>query len=211
MLTLCVFVSGRGSNLAALIEAIRLGRLDARIALVISNKAEAGALALARANAITALHLSPAQFTSEEAYSSSLLGLLEEHGVGLIVLAGYLKKIPAAVIQHYRHRILNIHPALLPAFGGKGMYGHHVHEAVLDYGCKVSGATVHIVDSDYDTGAPVLQQCVPVLEDDTPERLAARVLETEHEILPRAVQLFAEGRVWIEGRRVTILAKGGRE
>ncbi len=210
MLTLCVFVSGRGSNLAALIEAIQSGRLDARIALVISNKTEAGALALARAHGVAAFHLSAPQFISEEAYSSRLLGLMAEHNVDLIVLAGYLKKIPEAVIHHYRHRIINIHPALLPAFGGQGMYGHHVHEAVLAYGCKVSGATVHVVDSEYDTGAPVLQQCVPVLEDDTPERLAARVLETEHEILPRAVQLFAEGRVQIDGRRVTILAKKGR-
>ena len=205
MLSLGVFVSGRGSNLQALFAAIESKRLDARIVLVLSNKAEAGGLALAREYGVPALHLAAGQFPSEVEYSRHLAALLTEHGVDFIVLAGYLQKIPSALIRQFHHRILNIHPALLPAFGGKGMYGHHVHEAVLDYGCKVSGVTVHLVDDDYDHGAPVLQQCVPVREDDTATSRAARVLEVEHEILPRAVQLFASGRIRIAGRRVTIL------
>lgn len=205
MLSLGVFVSGRGSNLQALIEAIAAGRLDARLALVVSNMAEAGGLALARAQGVPACALAAGQFASEEEYSQQLSTLLREHGVDFIVLAGYLHKVPAAVIRVFHNRILNIHPALLPAFGGKGMYGHHVHEAVLAYGCKVSGATVHLVDEEYDHGAPVLQRCVPVHEDDTAVSLAARVLEVEHALLPQAVQLFAAGRIRITGRQVTIL------
>lgn len=211
MLSIGVFVSGRGSNLDALIKAIASGSLHAKITLVVSNKQDAGALDLAREHAIPALHLSLEHFSSPEEYCDHLLEVLQAHRVDLIVLAGYLKKIPDPVIQRYRHRIVNIHPALLPSFGGKGMYGHHVHQAVLDYGCKVTGVTVHIVDSEYDTGPPVLQQCVPVLEGDTAEILAARVLAAEHEILPRAVQLFAESRIQITGRRVQILAKGAEE
>jgi phosphoribosylglycinamide formyltransferase-1 len=209
LLTLCVFVSGRGSNLQALFNAIESGSLDARIALVISNRPDAGALELARERGVPALCLTESQFPSPEAFGGHLLETLAGHGTDFIVLAGYLKKIPAAVIHRFRHRIINIHPALLPSFGGKGMYGHHVHEAVLAYGCKVTGATVHLVDTDYDSGAPILQRCVPVLEGDTAESLAARVLMTEHELLPRAVQLFAEDRIRIAGRRVTILTDPG--
>ncbi len=205
MLSICVFISGRGSNLRALLEAIDARRVDGRVVLVISDKADAGGLALARERGIPALHLVEGQFASPEACASRLLELLEEHQAGFIVLAGYLKKVYREVVERFRHRIINIHPALLPSFGGKGLYGRRVHEAVLEYGCKISGATVHLVDADYDTGAPVLQRCVPVLEGDTPESLAARVLETEHELLPAAVQLFAQGRVRIDGRKVIIL------
>lgn len=210
MLSICVFASGRGSNMQALLDAIDAGHVDARVVLVISNKSAAGALETATARGIPAVHTSDTHFTSESSYIDHLLRLLQEHHCDFIVLAGYLKKIPAAIIQRFSQRIINIHPALLPSFGGKGLYGHHVHEAVLAYGCKVSGATVHLVDLEYDTGAPILQKCVPVLEGDTPDTLAERVLKVEHEILPLAVQLFAEQRVTIQGHRAIITANGNR-
>ncbi len=204
MLSICVFASGRGSNLQALLDAIAAGRVAARVLLVISNKSAAGALEIARARGIPALHTSDTHFRGEADYCHHLLDLLRAHRCDFIVLAGYLKKVPAEVVQKYKDRIINIHPALLPSFGGKGLYGHHVHEAVLAYGCKVSGATVHLVDLEYDSGAPILQKCVPVYETDDAETLAARVLEAEHEILPQAVQLFAENRVTIRGHRACI-------
>jgi phosphoribosylglycinamide formyltransferase-1 len=133
-----------------------------------------------------------------------MLGVLREHDVHLIALAGYLKKIPTAVVRAYRNKILNIHPALLPLFGGAGMYSHHVHEAVIASGMKVSGATVHIVDEEYDRGAIVIQKPVLVDELDTPETLAAKVLIVEHEIYPEAIKAFAENRVFMKERSAWI-------
>ncbi len=202
---LAVFASGRGSNLEAILRNIANGSLTAEVALVISNRSSAGALEIARQEGIPSFHVSSKHFAGEQEYESHLLKLLADHQIELIVLAGYLKRIPGSVIRQYRNRILNIHPALLPAFGGPGLYGHFVHEAVLNYGCKVSGATVHLVDEEYDTGAPVLQRCVPVLDDDTPETLSDRVLQVEHQIFSEAIQLFAEGRVIIEGRKSKII------
>jgi len=199
-----VLASGRGSNLAALLSAIEKGELHASIVAVISNKAEAGALDIARTHGIPAFHLSTDPLPSPEEFDQALLQTLQEHRVEVIALAGYLKKLSSNIIRAYKHRIVNIHPALLPAFGGKGMYGHKVHQAVLDYGCKVSGVTVHLVDEEYDTGPPILQRCVPVNEDDTAETLAARVLGQEHQIYAEALQLFAEERIEIQGRKVII-------
>ncbi|MDZ7373864.1 MAG: phosphoribosylglycinamide formyltransferase [candidate division KSB1 bacterium] len=206
-LKLAVFASGRGSNFEAILRAIDEGRLDAEVRVLISNKSDAGALEIARRRGIPAFHLSAQQFPTPEAFDQSLLEILARHEVNFIALAGYLKKLSPTIVQAYRNRILNIHPALLPAFGGKGMYGHHVHQAVLDYGCKVTGVTVHIVTEEYDAGPPVIQRCVPVLDDDTVETLAARVLEVEHQVYAEALQYFAEGRVQVEGRRVRILPR----
>lgn len=203
-LRLAVFASGRGSNLEALFTAIDEGRLTAEIVLVMSNNPDAGALTLARERGVRACHLSENDFTTPEAFDTRLLEILGESGGELIALAGYLKKIRPPILRAFKHRMVNIHPALLPAFGGKGMYGKRVHEAVLEYGCKVSGVTVHLVDEEYDTGPPILQRCVPVEEGDTPESLAARVLEVEHRIYAEAVQLFAEDRIEVDGRRVRI-------
>jgi phosphoribosylglycinamide formyltransferase-1 len=202
-----VLASGQGSNLEAIIKHIENGSLNAQVVAVISNISTAGALVIAGQYNIPAFHISQKQFPGEQEFVDYLLSVLEKYKTDLIILAGYLKKIPTEVIKSYKNRILNIHPALLPAFGGHGLYGHFVHEAVLQYGCKVTGATVHIVDEDYDTGVPVIQQCVPVLEDDTPESLASRVLEVEHKIFSRAIQLFAENKIRIEGRKVRILEK----
>jgi phosphoribosylglycinamide formyltransferase-1 len=203
-LKIAVLASGRGSNLAALISAIERGELHAQIVLVVSNKADAGALEIARSSGIPALHLSSETFPSLSAFEQALLSSLQLRPPDVIALAGYLKKIGGAIIHAYKNRIVNIHPALLPAFGGKGMYGLKVHQAVLEYGCKVTGVTVHLVDDEYDTGPPILQRCVPVLPDDTPETLAARVLEVEHKVYAEALQLFAEDRIEVVGRQVRI-------
>jgi phosphoribosylglycinamide formyltransferase 1 len=200
-----VFASGRGSNLTAILQQIEEGRLDARVVVVISNNSNAGALQTAREHSIPAFHLSRRRFDSDKAFEEALLRTLTDAGTELVVLAGYMKMMPARVVRAFENRMLNIHPALLPSFGGKGLYGHFVHEAVLAYGCKVSGVTVHLVDAEYDTGPPVMQRCVPVLEDDDAETLAARLLIVEHQLYSEAIQLFAEKRVVVEGRRVRIL------
>ena len=203
-LRLAVLASGRGSNFEAILSSIKQGKLDASIQVVISNKASAGALEIARQNGIAAVHISKKQFPEQEQFDEKLLLILDDYQVNFVVLAGYLKMLSPIVVRKFKNRILNIHPALLPSFGGKGMYGIHVHEAVLDYGCKVSGVTVHLVDEQYDTGPPVLQRCVPVLDDDTPETLAARVLKEEHQIFTEALQLFARDRIEIVGRQIKI-------
>ncbi len=202
-LFLGIFASGRGTNFKAIIEAIQNGRLDAEVKVLISNKENAGALSIARDNGIPTSVVSRQNFASRDLFVKTLLSTLEKYGVNFIALAGYMKKIPPEVIAAYRNRILNIHPAILPLFCGKGMYGDRVHRAVLEQGCKVTGVTVHIVDEVYDHGPIVAQQCVPVKEKDTPESLAARVLRVEHEIYAKALQLFAEERVEVrEGKAI---------
>ncbi len=199
--TIAVLISGRGSNFIAIQQRIEEGSLPARIACVISSRADAPGLAYATERGIPTLVM-PGKEQPEEKITTFLLEAFRKYDVALVVLAGFLRKIPRAVVEEWPDRIINIHPALLPSFGGKGMYGRRVHEAVLAYGCKVSGATVHLVSADYDTGPPVLQRCVPVYEDDTPETLAGRVLQVEHALLPEAVALFARGQVVVSGRTV---------
>jgi phosphoribosylglycinamide formyltransferase-1 len=199
-----VFASGRGSNFQAILDAMHQHVLSARVSLLLSNKSDAGALEIARTHQIPAVHLSQTQFPDEPSFATAMLGLLKQHDVQLIALAGYLKKIPVSVVREYRNRILNIHPALLPSFGGHGMYGHFVHEAVIASGVKISGATVHLVDEEYDRGPIVLQKAVAVEKDDTPETLAARVLRVEHEIYPVAIKAFAENRVIVNKGSVWI-------
>ncbi len=179
-----VAVSGRGSNLEALLRSLGTDA-PAQVVLVLSNRSDAGALERARAYGV------PAEVLAKPAEGAEWLDRLDRHRVDLLVLAGYLKLVPAAVITRYRHRIVNIHPALLPAFGGPGMYGRRVHEAVLRSGARESGATVHLVDEVYDRGEILAQRRVPVLPDDTPDRLAARVLEVEHRLLPAIVRAAA--------------------
>ncbi len=200
---LCVFASGSGSNLQALIDAQYSQKLCAEVAAVVSNNESAYALERARCAGISAYHIASQNFERREDFLTSLCRVFDEHNIELIVLAGYLKKLPPEIVQKFANRILNVHPSLLPSFGGKGMHGLAVHRAVLNAGCKVSGATVHIVDERYDTGIIVLQKCVAVLDDDTPETLAARVLTVEHELLPRAVRMFAHDEITIcNGRSV---------
>ena len=204
-LNIAVLASGKGSNLKAILDAVRAGTIcHARVCLIISNNPDAGALQIALANGIPSLHLNRQQFQSDEAFNKALLSAFSQHGINFIALAGYLKKIHPSIIQAYRNRIINVHPALLPSFGGPGMYGKFVHEAVIKSKAPISGATVHIVDELYDHGAIILQKSVPVAPDDTPETLAARVSRIEHEIYPEAIRLFAEGKVKIEEQHVEI-------
>jgi formyltetrahydrofolate-dependent phosphoribosylglycinamide formyltransferase len=206
MLRLAVLASGGGTNLQAIIDACERGELDARVVLVISNNSAAGALERARKHGIPDLHLSGRQFATQEEFDARLLEVLSEYNVDMVILAGYMKLLSPTVVKAYRHRMLNIHPALLPCFGGKGMYGIRVHQAVIDSGAKVSGVSVHIVDEQYDHGPIVAQRTVPVLDDDTPESLAQRVLVQEHKIYPEVIQLFAQHRIRVEGQRVRILS-----
>ena len=202
MLNIAVFGSGRGSNFKAILNAIADRQLpDTRIVLVVSNNSDAGILDLARAARLPHRHMSRKQYSTEESFVADMLAALRASETNLIVLAGYMKHLPAPIVTAYHHRILNVHPALLPKFGGKGMYGPRVHEAVLASREALTGATVHVVDEVYDHGPIVLQRTVPVLDTDSPESLAARVLEMEHHVLPEALRLFAEGRVSvIEGQ-----------
>lgn len=201
---LAVFASGSGSNFEALARAAEAGALPATVALCLSNRPEAGVFERARRFGVPTETLDPSDFAEGAAYATALLDTLRRYGVTFIALAGYLRKIPPEVVQAFAGRIVNVHPALLPAFGGRGMYGRRVHEAALAYGVRWSGATVHLVDDGYDTGPIVLQEPVPVHPDDTPETLAARVLEVEHRLYPEALRLFAEGRIAVEGRKVVI-------
>ena len=186
--------SGRGSNVAALLRAIDDRRVAGRVVLVISNNSGAEVLSVARAAGIPTMHLSEKQFAQRSDFALRFVETLHTAHADLIVLAGYLRKLPDEVCAAYRGRIINIHPALLPAFGGEGMYGIHVHEAVLASGSKESGATVHYVDEVYDHGKIVLQKRVPVMLNDTPETLAARVLECEHNILVEAVSQICSAK-----------------
>ena len=200
-----VLASGRGSNCAALLHRIEEDEIPAKIAAVISNNHEAGVLQIARDHNIPAYYIERNQFETGDEFCQALENIFDQHKINFIVLAGYLRKVPPRIIRRFANRILNIHPALLPDFGGKGMYGHVVHEAVLKSGSTVSGATIHLVDEEYDHGPIVLKREVPVLPNDTPDILAARVLQVEHRIYAEAVRLFAEGRVKIKGRTIQIL------
>jgi len=196
-LNLAVLASGGGTNFQAILDAISDEALDAEVVLVASNREDAGALERGLNAGARAEWIHPG-----DDYDDRLHHLLEETAPDLIVLAGYMKLIAARTVQRWSGRMLNIHPALLPAFGGKGMYGMRVHEAVLESGTRVTGVTVHIVDEAYDRGPIIAQIVVPVLDDDTPETIQQRVLKREHELYPKVLQWFSEGRIRIEGGRV---------
>jgi len=199
-----VLVSGGGTNLQALMDAIETQGIPAQIEVVISNKEKAFALERARKKGIPAIYINPKKFFARDDYDQQIKHIMDEKKIDLIVLAGYLSILGKKFVQSYQNRIINIHPSLIPSFCGPGFYGDRVHQAVLDYGVKVSGATVHFVDEGTDTGPIILQECVPVLQDDDIRSLANRVLKVEHRILPKAVKLFAEGRLQIISRRVFI-------
>ena len=202
---IAVLCSGGGTNLQALIDAQEAGRIDGEIVLVLANASKAYALERAKKHGIEAKFISKKQAGSDEAFNDAILAELRRVGAELVVLAGYLPIVGAQIVRAYEHRIINIHPALIPAFCGPGMYGHHVHEAVLAYGAKISGASTHFVDEQVDHGGVIMQASVPVLEDDTPDTLAARVLTVEHRILPESVRLFCAGKLGVDGRRVHVL------
>ena len=206
MLRLAVLVSGGGTNLQAIMDSIQNGTItNAEIVTVISNNAGAYALERAKAYGAESLLLSPKDFDTREEFNQKLLETLKERDIDLVVLAGYLVVVPPCVIQEYENRIINIHPSLIPSFCGTGCYGLHVHEKALARGVKVSGATVHFVDEGTDTGPMILQKPVMVQQGDTPEILQKRIMEeAEWVIMPKAIDLIANGKVHVDGRTVTI-------
>ena len=195
MLPIGVIASHGGTNLQAIIDACTDGSLDARIRVVISNNSRALALERARRANIPTAHLSAVTHPDPARLDAAIADTLASHGVELVALAGYMRKLGPQTLRRYRNRILNVHPALLPKYGGRGMYGERVHSAVLAAGERVSGVSVHLVDEEYDRGPVIAQAEVPVLSDDAPETLAARVLEQEHILYPRTIQRIASGEI----------------
>jgi phosphoribosylglycinamide formyltransferase-1 len=198
-LVLGVLASGRGSNLQAILDAIDAGRCPARVAVVVSDRKDAPALERARRAGIRAVHLDPGAYPDRTVFDDAIASVLHEHEVELVCLAGYMRVLSAEFVRRYPMRILNVHPALLPAFPGL-----HAQRQAIEHGVKVAGATVHFVDEGVDTGPIVLQAPVPVLESDTEESLAARILIEEHRLYPEAVRLYAAGRLELYGRRVRL-------
>lgn len=199
-LRLGVLASGRGSNLQSIMDAAAAGKIDAEVAVVISDNKDAFALERARKAGIPAEFVNPKEYPSREDYERAVVDLLKRHGVGLVCLAGYMRLVGKVMLEAFPNRIMNIHPALLPSFPGL-----HGQKQAWEYGVKFSGCTVHFVDEGMDTGPIILQAVVPVLDDDTADTLAARILEQEHRIYPEAVGLFAAGRLRINGRKVSII------
>lgn len=189
-LSIAVFVSGRGTNLQSLIDAARQDYFTGQITAVISNNSGAFALERAAKEQIANYHISNKRYPGNGQFVNKIKEVLEIQKVNLIVLAGYMKLLPSEIVKQYKNRIINIHPALLPKYGGKRMYGMNVHKAVIESDDKISGATVHFVDEIFDHGVILIQRAVPVLPDDEAETLAARVLKVEHAILPDAVRMF---------------------
>ena len=206
MLRIAVMVSGGGTNLQAIIDGVKDKTItNTQIAAVISNNANAYALTRAKENGIPAYCVSPKDYATRDEFNKALLEKVNSLNVDLVVLAGFLVKIPEEMVHEYSHRIINIHPSLIPSFCGVGFYGLHVHEAALAKGVKVTGATVHYVDEGMDTGEIIFQKAVEVKDGDTPEILQKRVMEqAEWKILPETINLIANGKVHVDGRVVTI-------
>ncbi len=204
MLKMAVLISGGGTNLQAIIDNIENGNIDGSIELVVSNKKDAYGLERASKHGIENIFLDIKDYENNEKYDEKIIGLLEEKKVGLVVLAGYLKVLSEKFTRKYKNRIINVHPSLIPSFCGKGYYGEKVHKAVLDYGVKYTGATVHFVDEGTDTGAIIAQDVVKVQSDDSVESLQKRVLEKEHDLLVTTIKNLADKKVYIDGRKVEI-------
>jgi formyltetrahydrofolate-dependent phosphoribosylglycinamide formyltransferase len=200
---LAVLLSANGTTLQNLLDQSADGRLPAQVVLVIANHGDAYGLVRAERSGVPTAVVEPKQFGSREEFSEGIFELCRQARVDLVCMAGFLQLI--VIPDDFQNRVMNIHPALIPAFCGKGFYGHHVHDAVLAYGAKVSGCTVHFTDNQYDHGPIILQRPVAVLDDDTAERLAERVFHEECEAYPEAIRLFAEDRLCVEGPRVRIL------
>ncbi|MGN0193937.1 MAG: phosphoribosylglycinamide formyltransferase [Pseudoramibacter sp.] len=197
-----VLASGGGTDLQSVIDGVH--RKTGEITVVISNKPDAYALERAKKAGIPAVFVDEKQYDGPEAFNAKIVEVLEAHGCELVVLAGYLKIVTKNFVDRYPNRIVNIHPALIPSFCGPGYYGMHVHEAVYNYGCKVSGATVHFVNEEADAGPIIAQKAVPLADGDKPEDIQKKVLEEEHRLLPWVVSQICLGRVHVDGRRVTV-------
>ena len=202
---ICVLASGEGSNLNSILKASSSGKIKSRVAAVLSNNSGSGALKIARQNKVTAIHLSQKLFKSDNEFVNTFLILLKQYKIDLIVLAGYMKMLGPPITRKYKNRIINIHPALLPSFGGKGMYGINVHKAVLESGEKITGATVHYVDDKYDNGKIIIQKQVKIFDGDTPEKLQKRVLRAEHKLYPEAIKILEEKQAGLKTGRMKII------
>ena len=199
LLKLGVLISGNGSNLQSIIDHIEKGSLKAVIKIVISNNPDAYGITRAKKHGIPVVVLKNGDFKNKEEFDLELIGILESKGVDLVILAGFMRIITPTLLKAFPQKIMNIHPALLPSFPGI-----HGQKQALEYGVKISGCTVHFVDEGVDTGPIIMQKAVQVFDDDTEETLAARILTEEHRIYPQAIQLFAEGKIGIKGRKVRI-------
>ena len=206
LLRVAVLLSGAGTSLENLLERIDAGEVPAEVVVVIASKAKADGLERARQRGIPAVAISRREHPDVGDFNDAIHAELDRHDVDLVAMLGFLS--PFETRGRWSGRVINVHPALIPAFCGKGCYGHHVHEAVLESGAKVTGATVHFADEEYDHGPTILQEAVAVEDDDTPETLAARIQAVERRLLPEAIRLFAQGRLAIDGRRVRIKPVG---
>lgn len=208
MLKIGVLISGSGTNLQSLIDNTESGNINGKIQLIISNNKDAYGLTRGKLAGIETLYINPKEFSNMEEYNLRLLEEFRKRQINLIVLAGYLKILSKDFIKKYKNRIINIHPSLIPSFCGDGYYGENVHRAVLDYGVKYTGATVHFVDEGTDTGPIILQKVIAVDDDETIDSLKDKVLKVEHDILVKAVKLFCEDKITLEGRRTRINWEG---
>jgi len=197
-----VLISGSGSNLQSIIDYIEAGHLSAKIEVVISNEPDAYGLTRAQNHGLKTMLVNHKDFPSREAFDERLVEVLKENNIELVVLAGFMRVITPTFLRAFPTRVMNIHPALLPSFGGQGMWGHHVHEAVLAAGAKVSGCTVHFCTNEYDKGPIIVQRTCEVKEGDTPDTLAARVFEQECIAYPQAIKLFAEGKLLVQNNKI---------
>jgi formyltetrahydrofolate-dependent phosphoribosylglycinamide formyltransferase len=204
---LAVFASGRGSNFKAILDQINSGFIPATVGLCVTNNPKAGVIEIAESNRIPVKIFPPKDYSDANDFNEAILRALILAEIDFIILAGYLKMIGRQIVDKYNNKIINIHPALLPSFGGKGMYGHHVHDAVYNRGTKLSGATVHLVNKEYDAGPIVLQESVAIGDAKSSEEIAKRVLKIEHEIFPLAVKLLVEDRLKVNGLRVDIVGE----
>ncbi len=205
MVKIGVLISGGGTNLQAIIDNTENGTINGTIHLIISNRKDAYGLERGKKAGIESIYISPKDFNNMDKYNLRLIKEFKDRDVDLIVLAGYLKILSPEFIREFKNRIINIHPSLIPSFCGDGYYGERVHQGVLDYGCKVTGATVHLVDEGTDTGPIILQRCVDISEDETVQSLQGKVLVVEHEILVKAVKLYCDGKITVKGKHVKIL------
>lgn len=201
---IAVFASGTGSNFRTLLEKIEEKYIPAVVSILLTDNSNAGAIEIALSHKIPFKVLKPKDFESRQQFDLEMLSVLQKYNAEAIVLAGYLKLIGAEIVNKYRNKIVNIHPALLPAFGGKGMYGQNVHRAVFESGVKLSGATVHLVNEEYDRGPIIIQRSVDISDLNSPDEIAKRVLSIEHQIYPQAVKWLVEDRIRVEQNRTII-------
>lgn len=199
-----VLISGSGSNLQSIIDSINIGDINGKITVVVSNKKDAYGLERAKQHDINAVFVNQKEYDNIECFNDAIIEVLKENEVELVVLAGYLKILSSKFISLYKNKIINIHPSLIPSFCGKGYYGIKVHEAAIDYGVKISGATVHFVDENADTGPIIIQETVNVDCKDTAGTLQRKILQIEHKILPLAVKYYCEGKIEVIGRKTFI-------